>query len=275
MIGWKTGYCFVLVVMVVSGLVSNTAVASIADSIDLRIVDLNGTLTDEDRRTTLAAAREQIRFHSRHFAFNRSLTLRVRYFTQPHRYLNWRDRTSRSRSPAGYYSSRLDEATVNHGKYYRSLVVHEVHHQIFAKLMRRSPRWLDEGLSEFYQRVFWREGRPYVYRSRPAMAALRKWDRYGASPSVREIISMPARQFADLEFNGDSTVRYVSWGIVYLMMTSSAGKELLSKAIGEQLRNPRRRNHLIMDDVYPGGIDNLERRLRRAINRLPRAMWLR
>jgi hypothetical protein len=64
----------------------------------------------------------------------------------------------------GFYINAINEAFVYKSSYYMSVSLHEASHSIFQFNYKNSPKWLNEGLAEFFETLdFDSEGNLYSY----------------------------------------------------------------------------------------------------------------
>jgi len=64
----------------------------------------------------------------------------------------------------GFYINAINEAFVYKSSYYLSVALHEASHSIFQFNFKNSPRWLNEGLAEFFETLdFDSDGNLYSY----------------------------------------------------------------------------------------------------------------
>lgn len=90
---------------------------------------------------------------------------------------------------AGYYDRTRKEIFVGSSPTYFETLVHEMNHFIIARVLPRAPRWLDEGLSEYFETATTDPkgvGPEYGHRRR----ALRAWLAKGMDPGLRELLGM-------------------------------------------------------------------------------------
>ena len=164
---------------------------------------------------------------------------------------------------SGFYSSKRNEAVVRmrsgrHGDGRTLKVVrHETSHLIAAALFGRLPKWLDEGLAEYFERLDV-EGQAKIIRpSGYYLKTLRRHLRSGTLPELQRHLRLSRKQWLRL----DQDLSYgIAWSLVYYLMTEPRGRHLLAQLL--DAKAARRCRHFdtseYIDRHYPGGIAGLD-----------------
>ena len=104
------------------------------------------------------------------------------------------------------------------------VIIHEYVHHVINQNLPRVPRWLNEGLAEYYS-TFGVEGR-YAVIGRPVERHLRWW-RLNSEASISAVLSEAAG--ASIHSQGDAGRFYaVSWALAHYLLSQPQGPDLLA-----------------------------------------------
>lgn len=125
----------------------------------------------------------------------------------------------------GFYTDRLNEATiwaVGNRDHITRISLHEATHAIVAGMFGGTPTWLDEGLASFFEKTVITGKNVYSYSV--INEHLRRLHSTRL-PSLNNHFSQTHRQWHD---ENKSDLNYaVDWSLVFYMMSSSQGRDLL------------------------------------------------
>jgi Protein of unknown function (DUF1570) len=167
---------------------------------------------------------------------------------------------------AGVYVSRTQEVVAYNRPNMSETVFHELQHWMFGTYFRNRPRWLNEGLSEYFECVTFRKGEPKytIYKSN-------KRDRIRAYMKKHRTVDL--RKFMGLgrwhDLNGEKrwNAYLLSWAIVNYLMSDKAGRVVLTKIMKDVSKGGS--GITAVERHYPGGIDQLEKSLMAYARRAP------
>ena len=168
---------------------------------------------------------------------------------------------------SGFYSSGRNEAVVRmhsgrHGDDRTLGVVrHETSHLIAAALFGSLPKWLNEGLAEYFERLDVDGQAKIVRPSAYYLKTLRHHLRDGSLPALHRHLRLSRKQWLRL----DQDLAYgIGWSLVYYLMAEPHGRHLLAQLLDAQAakRCQRFSTSDYIDRHYPGGISQLEQRWR-------------
>lgn len=125
----------------------------------------------------------------------------------------------------GFYTDRLNEATiwaVGNRDHITRIALHEATHAIVAGMFGGTPTWLNEGLASFFEKTVITGNNVYSYSVINEHLRLLSSSRL---PSLSNHFTQTNQQWHD---DNKSDLNYaVDWSLVFYMMSSSQGRDLL------------------------------------------------
>ena len=158
--------------------------------------------------------------------------LRVRLFASFDAFKEFKDRDSPDGSAIAYFSPSLNSVVMYHDAsdpWLAHTLFHEMQHQYLARYTTAAPKWVNEGLSEYFEG--WRIGEDGSFESRPNLydlLLLRNELKRNKGLPLADLARMSPREFQ--EFPGRSDLRgylqyATSWGLVYYFLELASPKE--------------------------------------------------
>ena len=141
------------------------------------------------------------------------------------------------------------------------VIIHECSHAIFGGQKRWIPTWLNEGLAEYFEpmRVFGL-GAEVPAQSYWLRTLRQAGYHRAASPNLTRYLNAAHQDWYTAN-NGDSTLSYAtSWSLVYFLMESDRGRQLLTALLDRTLKTPvpLLDSAGFIDQRWPGGLDALQ-----------------
>ena len=216
-------------------------------------------------QTRIMADTQQIfLFLSRHLKVDslRQVFLDLRLLPDRNTFAAYRRRVAPGlKTNSGFYSSSRNEAVVrmrHADELTLEVVRHETSHLIAAALFGNLPKWLNEGLAEYFERMEVDGLAKTITPSRYFLKVLRKHQRGGTLPQLPQHLRLSRRQW----LREDEKLRYaVGWSIVYHLMATPRGRRFLAALLKAQAahRCQRFSTANFVDSNYPAGIEGLDR----------------
>ena len=142
------------------------------------------------------------------------------------------------------------------------VVRHETSHLIAAALFGKLPKWLNEGLAEYFERMDV-DGQAKIIRpSTYYLELLRQKLRQGTLPDLRKHLRLSRGQW----LRESERLRYgIAWSLVYYLMTDPRGRHLLASLLDAKAEHRCQRfsTAKFLDSHYQGGIAALDHGWRR------------
>lgn len=187
----------------------------------------------------------------------RKVDLQLFVFSEPSKYRAFRNKHAPSLGggSVGFHSSQgniaavlyLDESQLNRTS------IHETVHVMNLAMYGHLPRWLGEGLAEYFEEIETRA-------QSSSIAAKRSWMKHlqRKKPSIERLLRSRTEDWADSQRN---ELYAQSWGFVYFMLSDSQRKRVLSDILQEAAAAPCEEVPVeaLLKQRYRGGIDQLQR----------------
>lgn len=225
-----------------------------------RINDRNRVLSVIEKELLERVIQKEYLFHSAHLDLPASLTLPLTIIASRKAYLNYlrAEGVTSANETAGVFLKASQQTVVWKQPNYYGTIIHEAQHYLLNTNFPNAPLWLNEGLSEYYERAYIREGGIYVSQSELQKQLIAKWLRSGDIRLIRNVITMPDREWWALHKGPEYKSRVVSWGIVYFLMSTEENRKLFSQMI-RMLRNNEGTTLEVINKIYRGGINRFSR----------------
>lgn len=193
------------------------------------------------------------------YAFPEDLTITIRVFEEYADYKTYTAHitTSPIASHTGLYIYDTREIVVWKGAdatVFKKLVFHETSHLLLRSQSRFCPRWLSEGLSEYFEGLDLSGRRPVVHPQLRKDKRMKKRRLAGKLPTLEAFLAQTDQQWSAMD-NQSPVPRTLAWSLVYFLMESEGGqqtvKALLARYQG-RLVGPDRLVALVNTLATPG-----------------------
>ncbi len=242
-------------------LVMLLAIAAAACS-DVVINDINKTLSRSEKATLMNLVDKQIRFHRTHYMFREPVVLNIRLFTTNKEFLAYRDKNPGSKSNTGWYSSKKQEIVVNKTKKeYFQVLLHESQHAIFRVTGTKAPKWLNEGLSEFFAQSYEESGTVFVKADAGQAKRVKKLLERNKLTPIRTLVNLSDKGW-DSQFKANNFKYYAEcWSLIYFLMVDKQSRQRhdLVNILRDLNKGSKHSTFDAINRRYPGGIAALER----------------
>lgn len=169
---------------------------------------------------------------------------------------------------AGFYNANSNQITtwaLPDERALLSLIIHECSHAIAGADSHRIPAWLNEGLAEYFE-LLELHGLSADIPLNPHWLKVLRRHRYGERHG--KLLALMRAPYPDwYAANGPDNLSYAaSWSLVWYLMDSRAGRQLL----GTLLKAPYRSHHdseRLINQHWPGGLAALERQWQHWLDR--------
>lgn len=180
-------------------------------------------------------------------------------------------------SESGYYSNRYRETVVLQTKNTKKTkdakemvgtVFHETNHLILRYNIPWCPKWVNEGLSEYFKgmNVFGENRRVYLHTNRGKWC--KYWLKNGFPIEIDKYISMSHDEWMKFRSKDSNAAYTIGYSLVYYMMSRSKTEGVLREILWGYKKTGKDTNSIeIINQNYPGGVEKLERDWRKWIPR--------
>jgi hypothetical protein len=191
------------------------------------------------------------------------VTVDLKIFDNINEYRRYSKRFSKTlgRNSNGFYIMRYNQAVVLKRNDFHAgqVALHESTHVINAGIFGYIPRWLNEGLAEYTENMTVTGQVAEIQPNASWSKHFRIKPKYLVS--FDELLSAKRRHWG-----GSKRRRYsyyaTSWSLIYFLMSSEQDSKWLGNLLSEKAskRCERIITHDYIDNLYPGGIANLQQR---------------
>jgi hypothetical protein len=157
----------------------------------------------------------------------RQVDLNLVYFDRRDAYLAYQQKQAPSlgNNTAGFYTMHNNQAVVmaqHSAEATHEVALHEAIHVITAGMFGPTPRWLAEGLAEYFEAMEVSGQLVEIKPDRRALTALQKSLAAGQLPSLQQLSQMGNEQWRSEQI----TLRYQqSWSLIYFLMENAHRRE--------------------------------------------------
>jgi hypothetical protein len=235
------------------------------------INDINNELSSTQKAALIKLVEKQIVFHRAHAYFKTPVVLKIRLFSSDQDYIAYFRNTLKGKgpmSPTGYFAHKTHELIVNKTKrgYFRTLL-HEAQHAIFRLTGAKAPKWLNEGLSSFFDQTYVENGTIFIKANKEKADKVKKYAERNELTPLRKLISLTDKEWKS-QFEQKNFKYYAEcWSLVYFMVVDRQARQRHDLIM--ILRDLRKGSKVTVAQAinqrYPGGVNALERDWRRFI----------
>ncbi|MCG6860813.1 MAG: DUF1570 domain-containing protein [Chromatiaceae bacterium] len=196
--------------------------------------------------------------------FRRDPSFTIRIFKDKESYAGYREGPPLAGLASGYYSPARNEAvTWRHHNFEKMLevITHEANHALIHHRLGEVPPWLNEGLSEYFERM-------EVFGQAVVIHPNEQWDQV-VKQKVRDGSIKPLRDYLGLSQQGWQIHNFrtndayaQAWSLIHFLMSTPDGTRLLGHLINtlDRVGAQAFSGAATLDADYEGGLDALETR---------------
>lgn len=243
-------------------------IANVSSAGSISINDINHVMPAKSINKILPILEKQYQFHKSALNLPEKLVVPINAFKKKSNYRKFQKKASKtSKSSNGFYSSSRKEVIVNLNDRYIKTILHESQHFILRSAIKSPHKWVNEGLSEFYEQAFIKNDDVYVKIQKKKLQRLKHLLKDSNKLNLDKFFSTTNKQWA----NQNKKSKYsssLSWGLVYFFMDDSHRKYIFSK-LYSQLTNKNTEALNLIENTYPGGIKALEVDFLKYLEKIP------
>jgi hypothetical protein len=164
-------------------------------------------------------------------------------------------------SAAGYYDRKRAEAvlwTQPHIKNMLPVIFHESHHAILRGHFKNIPKWINEGLSEYFEGLKISSNRVRVAPQFRKDIKIKMWLRENSLPQLTSFFDIPDCKWQNEKKDRESVPPAIAWSLVYFLMESKDRRDILKAMLQDLKTNQKRSAQQLIHLHYPGGLENFE-----------------
>jgi hypothetical protein len=237
-------------------------IAGTANCGEVTINDINRALSAAEKTALMTLVEKQMRFHRTHFSFRPPVVLNIRLFKTEKEYVAYRDKNSTSPSNTGYYAGKKNEIVANKTvKSYFETLLHESQHALFRLTGTKAPKWLNEGLSQFFEESYEENGIVFVKAAGKKAAKVKKLLELNKLTPLRKLVSLSDKEWDSQFKEKDFKYYFECWSLIYFMMVDKQSRQRhdLVMILRDLKKGSKYSTLQAINRRYKGGISALER----------------
>ncbi len=165
------------------------------------------------------------------YAFPKDFTVKIRVFRDLSDYQNYTSQVASSpiKAHIGLYVHHLQEIIVWQGPdslRFMKTVFHETSHLMLRSQSNFCPRWLNEGLSEYFEELDVTGEVPVINPQPRKDLRLKERLAKGEIPCLNDYLTQTNRQWSRADNSSDSP-RMIAWSLVYYLMEKEEGQQVV------------------------------------------------
>ena len=222
-----------------------------------KIKEKNCHLTEKERNEILRIAEYQMEFYKQVFHYPKNFYIRIEIFGDSLQYKKNQNKISKNaRSNNGFYSSSYKKAIIYKNKRYLKTISHEMNHFILRSKLNTVPKWINEGLSEYYEMAHLEDNIVVVD---PQVKKVKRIFEFITRPNkldIADFLNWENKKWSEVNKAGEHYSSTLSWAMIYYLKAQSNGDDIL-KSFLLDLKNGKNSREVVQNN-YPEGISKLE-----------------
>lgn len=207
------------------------------------------------------------------FSYPDNFKVKVTIFGDKDKFLKYqKEQLGSIISETGYYSSRYRETVVLQQKNTKKTsdakemvrtVFHEANHLLLRYNIPRCPKWVNEGLSEYFEglNVFGENRRVYLHKNHSKWC--KYWVKNGFPIELDKYIMLSDKDWMNFRSKDAGAAYTIGYSLVYFMMSRGTTENVLKELLWEFKRQGENADSIkIINEFYPGGLGKLEKNWR-------------
>lgn len=239
----------------------------------VNIIDINNKISKQQKQAFEYLISVQV-VMQRSLLERQTLDLPVRLFDNFKRYKRYQAKISNNaQSDNGFYSTSLGELVIFENDNYLKTTLHEASHFIVRRYIASPKKWFNEGLAEVFETTSFSDKKLFLKQQSSKVRRLQRWHDKDALLSIKQVIGLSNTQWSDLNSKPDYQASSHSWGLIYFLMSSHQGRNVLlhlaqAMSVGNLNFQP------VFDQHYPDGLAQAERDWSDFVAHLPEEILL-
>lgn len=196
----------------------------------IQLEEINCELTQQERRDILRMVEYEYAFYHSFFTEKNPL-LQVKLFGDSTEYRNYQKQISNSDATNGFYSQSQNVAVINKNKRFLKTIFHELNHFILRQYLPEVPKWLNEGLSEYFEYAVVEGDKVKIMPQPKKVKRLKKWTGEQGEIRLTDFLNWSNQEWRDANIKPDFYSSTLSWGLLYFFMEEAQRRNILTKII--------------------------------------------
>ena len=180
----------------------------------------------------------------------------LRIFTLFEEYKFHQNLYSNTKSDNGYFSSSKHEIVLFDNEKILKTFHHEFNHYLLRAYFKSPPKWINEGLSEYFENLSISES-IMIKPQKKKIARIKSWLDDEIEDDIEQVLSMSNKQWTEQNIKPDYHSSTLSYAIVFFLISLEDGEQILGEIIqglvsGEQSLQS-------IDSIYSGSISKFNK----------------
>lgn len=234
------------------------------------INDINEKIPPTDISTLTPIIQGMLDFHKPHRDLPDVVEIPIRIFSSKKKYIAYKKMISaEAESTSGFFDTAQNELIIYKDDDYLDTILSVTQHFILGTDYNTLPKLIIKGLDEFYEKAHVEYGEAYIKDQNTKAKQLKQWLRLKQMPPLTLTLTATDNDWEELNTFPERPFSAMSWAIVYFLMNTLEGREVLSSAIKELTEYPNKELVNVLDALYLGGLNRLEEDLHEFIKDIP------
>ncbi len=175
----------------------------------------------------------------------------MRVFTSFDDYKSHQKLNSNAKSNNGYFSSSKHEIVLFSNERILKTFYHEFNHYLLRAYFKRPPKWINEGLSEYFE--YLNNSDPItILPQKNKIARIKSWIDDEIENDIERALFGSNKQWTELNIKPEYRSSTISYAIVFFLISLENGDKILGKIIQELVTEED--SIEVIKSTYPGSI---------------------
>lgn len=230
--------------------------------VELELITVQYSLSKGDLNFLNIGVNFLQQYYSQIFDFDDTVRVRMRIIGNFQEYMRFQNEVTGSGFYSGFYSRRLKEGVINGSRKRKNVLattLHECSHAIIDLTVPYLPLWVNEGLSEYFERMVPYKGKIVIQQQNKRHYDLHRWISSDELVPLRNYLRLNNYSWREKGRSQDEITRTMAWSLVHFMMSTKKGQRSLVKIVQSFANRESNDPVNIVNKSYKGGISRLER----------------
>jgi len=182
--------------------------------------------------------------------------IKLRVFSSFDDYKSHQEINSNARSDNGYFSTSEQEIVLFNNERIVKTFFHEFSHYLLRAHFKNPPKWINEGLSEYFE--YLNDTDPItILPQKRKIARIKSWIDEEIENDIEEVLSGSNNQWTEQNIKPEYRSSTISYAIVFFLISLENDDKILSKIIQELMSGEK--SIEVIKSIYPGSITNFNK----------------
>ncbi|MDO9576514.1 MAG: DUF1570 domain-containing protein [Candidatus Cloacimonadales bacterium] len=221
----------------------------------IALEEINCKLTEEEKFQIMKIADYEFDFY--HSIFKEKYpTLKVKIFGDSTEYREYQKKISKTKATNGFYSQSKKVCIINKNDHFMKTIFHELNHFIIHYYLILVPKWINEGLSEYFEYSTVEDSIVQINKQPKKAERLNRWTSERSKIDLADFFTWSSNRWEEENSSPDFYSSSLSWGLIYFFMEDELRREILIQII-TAIRKGKNSTEAI-NEFYPGGIEQIQ-----------------